>query len=129
VYNYNAYNLGICSALLLPELPISAETRADVLILLGRVDWSPPPRAIGEEEPCFEIWLGNAYFSWAQLGMFAFEMEERSLSTPTRGLRSECCSCPVGNTLSRFTSSAATWYYTPDYMATASRKPYQKTRT
>jgi hypothetical protein len=97
VYNYNAYNLGICSALPLPELQTSAVAAADVVITLGHVDWSPPQMSAYEEEPCFEVWSDNAYFSWTQLGRFRVRdgneividpnpwVEERLLRLPLLG--------------------------------------------
>ena len=99
MYNYIAYNLGICSALPLPELQISAESRADVLILLGRVDWSPPPRASGEEEPSFEIWSGTAYFSWAQLGRFRVREGREIIIDPDLGVDERILRLPLLGTI------------------------------
>jgi hypothetical protein len=97
VYNHNAYNLGICSALPLPELQPSAEATADVTILFGSLDWSPPPQAIASEELYIEVLPDEAYFFWRQLGKFRVargteiiidplpNVEERLLRLPLLG--------------------------------------------
>jgi hypothetical protein len=60
VFNYSAYNLGISSALPLPEVQPSAEAAADVEIRLGEIEWVAPQGDYAENELCFEITPGNA---------------------------------------------------------------------
>lgn len=99
MYNYNAYNLGISSALPLPELQTSAEAGADVVILLGNVDWSPPPRATCEEEPCFEVRSDNAYLSWAQLGRFRVRDGTEIVIDPNPGVEERMLRLPLLGTI------------------------------
>lgn len=97
MYNYNAYNLGICSALPLPELQTSAEVAADVAIVLGHVDWSPPTRT--SEEPCFEVSSNEAYFSWTEVGKFSVRGGEEIVIEPNRGVEERMLRLPLLGTL------------------------------
>jgi HPr Serine kinase C-terminal domain len=100
VYNYNAYDLGICSALPLPELQPAAEVAADVMILLGRVDWSPSPGGIQrEEEMRFEITSDEAFFSWPQLGKFRVRDGKEIVIDPNQGVEERMLRLPLLGTI------------------------------
>jgi hypothetical protein len=68
VFNYSAYNLGISSALPLPELETSAEVEADVTIRTGKV-FAPVPKS-DSDEGCFFFSPDVAYLHWSKLGTF-----------------------------------------------------------
>lgn len=95
MYTYNAYNLGICSALPLPELEASAEAGADITIQLGRVNWSPPPDAFGSEELCFEVTTDAAHFFWAELGKFTVSGGTAIVIDPRAGVEERLLRLPL----------------------------------
>jgi len=99
VYNYNAYNLGISSALPLPELQASAEAATDVTIRVGRVNWSPPPEALSSEELCFEVTTDKAYFFWAQLGKFTVSGGSAIVIDPCAGVEERLLRLPLLGTI------------------------------
>jgi hypothetical protein len=69
MYSYTAYNLGICSALLLPELQESyTQIEADVVIRFGEVDWSLPTPL--PSWSYFQIDGEYTYLYWKVVGKF-----------------------------------------------------------
>ncbi|BDA72000.1 conserved hypothetical protein [Rivularia sp. IAM M-261] len=68
MYAYNAYGLSICSDLPLPELQVSTEARADVVIRLGTINWSPPVPL--PKWSYFHVDGDSAYFYWEVVGKF-----------------------------------------------------------
>ncbi|MBW4668554.1 MAG: serine kinase [Cyanomargarita calcarea GSE-NOS-MK-12-04C] len=96
MYFYHAYGLNIQSALSLPELNLTIETKADVVIKLGIIDDFPfevNPSEIFREH----ISLEKSYFFWNQIGKFLVQngteivieplpkIEERSIRLPLLG--------------------------------------------
>jgi hypothetical protein len=98
VYNYRAYNLGLNSALLLPELQTSAEVEADVLIRLGHIDWSPPATS-PTGDLCFAISPGEAHFFWAQLGKFRVRGGNEIIVDPCAGVEERLLRLPLLGTV------------------------------
>lgn len=99
MYNYNAYNLGISSALPLPELQSSAEVEADVTIRVSGLDWSPPPEATRSVELCFEVAADKAYFYWAQLGKFCVRAGTEIVIDPCGGVEERLLRLPLLGTV------------------------------
>ena len=95
MYNYNAYNLGICSALPLPELESSAGVIADVSIELGHIDWSPRFDSACDDEPRFECDGNVAYFFWSVVGKFSVTNGSRIVVDPIDGVEERLIRLPL----------------------------------
>ncbi|HEY7785248.1 MAG TPA: hypothetical protein VIB00_11000 [Pyrinomonadaceae bacterium] len=99
MFNYNAYNLGICSALPLPELQPSAEVVADVTIRLGQLDWSPKAVSSDEEDLSFEIGTNEAHFFWPQVGTFRVSGGTEITIQPIDGVEDRLVRLPLLGTI------------------------------
>src|SRR5262245_9408047 len=98
VHNYHAYNLGISSAIPLPELQASAEVAADVTIRIGEIGWSPP-QSTGSAELCFVMARGEAYFYWEQLGKFRVSGGHEIVIDPLPGVEERLLRLPLLGTV------------------------------
>jgi hypothetical protein len=97
MFNYNAYNLGICSALPLPELQPSAEVTADVSIRIDHLEWSPD--GFAADELCFEIGPREAHFFWAQVGKFRVANGREITIEPCAGVEERLLRLPLLGTI------------------------------
>lgn len=96
---YNAYNLGIRSALPLPELQASAEAVADVSIRFGHLSWAPPSEATESEDLYAEVSVHGAHFFWKQLGKFLVRGGREIIIDPRPGVENHLLRLPVLGTL------------------------------
>jgi len=99
VFDYSAYNLGISSALPLPELQTSAGVPADVTIRVDRLSWSPPADAVASEELYFEVEPAGTYFFWEQLGKFRVARGTEIILDPLPGVEERLLRLPLLGTL------------------------------
>lgn len=97
MYSYNAYGLGIQSALLLPELVTRADTQVDVVIQLGKVDW--PLAESTRTEFCFHITTTEAYFYWNQIGTFLVQDGKKIIVDPLPSVEDRLIRLPLLGTV------------------------------
>lgn len=86
MYLYDIYGLGIHSALPLPELYAPTEVKADVVIRVGEIDWSPPPTPA---ERYFRIAAGEAYLFWDQIAKYVVRSGREIIVEPFPGVEEQ----------------------------------------
>jgi hypothetical protein len=92
MFSYGAFDLGIHSALALPELVARTPVSPDVVVRLGPVD---PPRIEAPVENCIHLTAHDAYFAWDQFARFRARDGSEIVVQPVDGVEQELVRLPL----------------------------------
>jgi hypothetical protein len=93
MYKYTAYNLGISSTLLLPELQTSTHREPDAHICYGAINWSLPTPS--PSWSYFEIHGDSAYLYWAVVGKFLVKSGKEIIIDPLPNVEEDVIRLPL----------------------------------
>lgn len=93
MYLYDTYGLGVHSALPLPELQALTGVKADVVIQIGKVDWSPPETICTEDY--YHLTSDEAYFFWDRIGKYLVRNGNEIIVEPFPGVEERLVRLPL----------------------------------